>query len=662
MEFSILDGVLILLSVAVVIVIMFRRINLPPILGYLFVGLLVGPYGLGWIPETQATHELAEFGVVFLMFTIGLEFSLSKLIAMRGLVLGLGGLQVLITTAVTVGIAMIFGQTLNDSIVIGSIVAMSSTAIVIKQLTDQLELNTSHGENAVGILLFQDLAVIPFLILIPSLGAGPDAQPILMPLVWAMGKGAAAMLLILAIGRWILRPVFHEIAASRSMELFTLSVLLVTLAAAWLTEDMGLSLALGAFLAGMMLGETEFRHQVEANIRPFRDVLLGLFFITIGMLLNIRSLPDIWQWVLLLLFVLIVVKTLVIFGLCRLLGNKNPIALRTGLVLAHGGEFGFALLSLAMAGNILKPELSQIVLGAILFSMLLSPLMIRYSGKLVESIFPEESGAETDENVVKSSVEHAAHGLEQHVIICGYGRVGQNIARLLESEGIEYIAMDLDPSRVQNAQLAGDRVTYGDSTNLEMLAAAGLKFAKALVISFEDVSGALKILQQVRKYKTHMPILVRARDDAELSKLQENGATEVIPATLEASLAIASHLLVFMGIPPSRVLRITREARGDRYKLLRQIFPDQESIALDEGDPDREQLMAVNLPKGSYAIGHNLGELDLDEANITVTAIRRGGIRGPAPEPETELRADDVLVLCGSQTSLNRAEKLLLEG
>lgn len=657
-----LHNILILLAIAVTIVVIFRRLALPPILGYLLVGVMAGPHGLAWIPQTESTHTLAEFGVVFLMFTIGLEFSLSKLIAMRSIVFGLGGLQVGITTLLTVGCALMLGIASDNAIVIGGIVAMSSTAIVTKQLTDQLELNTPHGEAAIGILLFQDLAVIPFLILIPSL-SGELADNIFVSLGWAFAKGMLAMLVILAVGRWILRPTFQEIAHSRSMELFTLTALLVTLAAATLTADMGLSLALGAFLAGMMLGETEFRHQVEVNIRPFRDVLLGLFFITIGMLLNVQAIPQIWGWVTCVLLALVVGKCTLIYTLCRLLKMPVDSALRTGLLLAHGGEFGFAILSLAFATDLLSSTANQVVLGALIFSMALSPIIIRHNGIIMRFLLGcQDTSVDPSERV--SAISKTAAGLQQHVIICGYGRVGQNIGRLLEQQGIDFIALDLDPSRVQNAQLAGERVTYGESTHLEILHAAGLKHAHALVISFTEADNAstLKILQQVRKELPNLPILVRSRDDNDLKHLQEYGATEVIPETLEASLALASHLLILMGVPASKVLRLTRDTRRSRYQLLRQVFPDQQYIALDDADPDREELLAVTLPTNSGAVGQCLADLQLADIQVIVTAIRRDGIRGAAPTADTLLRANDILVLAGTHTNLERAEKLLLEG
>ncbi len=659
-HYTILEGILILLASAVLVSTLFRRFNLPPVLGYLIVGLVVGPYGLGWIPDLDSTHQLAEFGVVFLMFTIGLEFSLPKLMAMKRAVLGLGGLQVLLTTLITMGITFVAHAKLGAAVVIGGVVAMSSTAIVSKQLKDQLELTSPHGNNAIGILLFQDVAVIAFLILVPSLASGE--HNLLLSLAHALLKATLVMLFILVIGRRILRPLFHMIASTRSLEIFTLTVLLVTLGAAWGTEEMGLSLTLGAFLAGMMLGETEFRHQIEIEVRPFRDVLLGLFFITVGMLFNIVNLPDIWLPVLILLVIMIIFKTLLVAALARLFGSSIPTAIRTGLVVAQGGEFGFALLTLALDGNLLSAYYGQVVLGALLLSMSISPFIIRYNKQISKWLEPK--GAILNDQEATEGVSNTAEGLDKHVIILGFGRVGQNIARFLEIEGFQYIALDMDPLRVQNAQLAGERVAYGDSSNIHLLDAAGLAKARALAISFENEVASLQITEQVRHLYPHLPILVRTRDDSKLKSLQHAGATEVIPETLEASLMLAFHLLVLMDVPVFRAMRHLRAMRSNRYQLLNRIFPSHDLNELKDVDTtDREQLYVVRIGPKAFAVGKCIREIGLDNlSDVSITAIKRNDIRVPEPGPETEVKAGDVFVLYGIPSALEQAEHLLLHG
>lgn len=659
MQLSILGSIILLLMSAVVVATIFRKFNLPPVLGYLVVGAAVGPYGFGWMPDKQATGELAEFGVVFLMFTIGLEFSLSKMIAMKRAVLGLGGLQVAITTAITMTVALMAHAHIAMALVIGGVAAMSSTAIVSKQLNDQLELNTPYGTNAIGILLFQDIAVIPFLILIPSLANG--SHNIAIPLLHAIIKATLVMILIMWLGRKVLRPIFHEIAAARSMEVFTLTVLLVTLSGAWLTDQMGLSPALGAFLAGMMLGETEFRHQIEVEIRPFRDVLLGLFFITIGMLLNLSAIPGAWRGILILLTLFIIFKTAVVFGLCRLMGNTSSTALRTGLILAQGGEFSFALLTLAMAENLFRPHYNQMVLCALLFSMALAPFLIRYNKQISAWFLPEKARVTDDEMAV--AVAESAEGLANHVIICGYGRVGQNICRFLEAEGFQFFALDMDPSRVQKAQLAGERVSYGDASNMGILKAAGIDHARSLIFSFEEPHTAIKAIHQIRQEYPNLPILVRTRDDSHLTALQEAGATEVIPETLEASLMIAFHVLVLMGVPVFRAIRHLRATRANRYQLLHRIYPSEEIEDLkDIAENTREQLHVVKITDRAFAVGKKLKDLNIENTGAIITAIKRNAIRVPEPGPETEVRENDVLILYGAPESIDQAEHRLLDG
>ncbi len=657
MDHSIFTGILILLAAAVVISLIFRRLNLSPIIGYLIIGVCVGPYGFGLIPNEESTHGLAEFGIVFLMFTIGLEFSLPRLLSMKKHVLGLGGLQVTLTTILTMAVALFHDLSTAGALVIGGVVAMSSTAIGLKQLGEQLELNTGHGKNALGILLFQDIAVIPFLILIPSLAGG---NAVFTPLLWALVKATGVMFAILIIGRWVLRPVFYEIALTRSLELFTLTILFVALGAAWLTNQMGLSPTLGAFLAGMMLGETKFRHQIEVEIRPFRDILLGLFFISVGMLLNFHVIPQLWVPILVLLLILFLFKTVLITGLSRLFGSNMETALRSGLVLAHGGEFGFALLALAMSQQLLQAENTQIVLAALIISMASAPIVIRFNGKLAEWILPKSCEHDRKESAEK--IEDTAMGLSQHVVICGFGRVGQNIARIVESEGFEFIAIDMDPERVQQAQLAGDRVSYGDSTNVSILKAAGIAKAKALAIAYDDIYATRKLLPQVHEEFPELPILVRTRDDSDLQNLQTLGATEVIPETLEASLMLSFHILILMGLTAAKALRRVRTVRTERYDLLHQVFPSKDLNDLEELEQNHEQLEAIDLTTKAYAVGKKLCDLNLSEGNVTVTAVRRGGIRGPEPEPDTELLAEDVLVLYGHPDNLEKAKRLLLNG
>lgn len=658
---EILHDVLILLTASVVVVTIFRRLALPPVIGYLFVGVVLGPSASGLVSGAMDIPLLAEFGVVFLLFTIGLEFSLPQLRTMRWTVLGLGSTQVLMTSAIGTLAAWYLGASWSGAIVIGGALALSSTAIVSKQLTEQLEIHSRHGRKALGILLFQDLAVVPLLILIPILAREANGSiPLAQALALALGKGVAVFLLIIWLGRRALRPLFHEVAAARSNELFTLAVLLVALLAAWATHLAGLSLALGAFLAGIMLSETEYRHQIEADIRPFRDVLLGLFFITVGMLLDPRILLENWDWVVLLVTALMLFKAALIYALVRISGDDSRVAVRTSAILAGGGEFGFAVLSLALGSHLIQPEVSQIVLATIILSMVIAPVLVRHNNLIAHHI--ANVGYATHGNATEQAIALSAEELRDHVIICGYGRTGQNVARFLEHEGIAYLALDLDPARVREARAAGEQVNFGDVARHEILEAAGLKRARMVIISFDDPAAALKVMQHTREQQPGLPVLVRTRDDTWLEEFEHAGATAVVPEILEASLMLASHALALLEVPLSRVFRYVREVRSDRYRLLRGYFHGEERLDPDKSERFREQLHALTLPEDAYAIGRRIVDTGLEEIDVTVTAVRRGGIRGPQPEPDTLLLAGDVLVLYGAPENLEKAEALLLTG
>ena len=659
MNHSVLLEVVILLAFSVVAVALFKRFKLPSVLAYLCVGITIGPYGLALIPQGEGLNFLAEFGVVFLLFTIGLEFSLPQLIAMRKEVLAMGGLQVGLTTLVVSILGVAFGMSLEAAFILGGILAMSSTAIVIKQLSDQLELHSRHGRIAVGILLFQDIAVVPFLIAIPAV-AGSAGEGVVTALLAAIMKGAVIVIVMLAVGYWLLRPVFNLVAKSRSSELFTLNALLFALAASWLTNSAGLSLALGAFIAGMMLSETEFKHQVEADIRPFRDVLLGLFFVTIGMMLDMRVMASNIHWILLLLAAMTLFKVGSIMSIAQWAGNGRGVALRAGISLGQGGEFGLALLMLAITTQIFEERLTQVIIATLILSMMLAPLLLRYNGVIAKRL-TKGGYLEQRAEIIEEVREHGEQ-LKDHVIICGYGRTGQNIARILEKEDFEYMALDLDPVIVREARAAGERVTYGDSTHKDILMAAGLENARAIVISYDDISSAEKILLNVRMVRQDIPVLVRTRSDSALERLQQAGATEVVPDTLEAALMLASHLLLLLDVPVAQIVRQTQAVRRGRYAMLKEFFHGQEPESLEESEPFRHRLHSVVLPEGASAIGRSLAELQLKRFDVEIHGVRRHGIKSSDPSMDMVVQANDTLILYGAPEDLEKAEARLLTG
>ena len=545
MEYSYLNDTLVILTATVAVVFLVLRIGLPALVAYLAVGVLVGPYTLSLVSDVEHIRTFAEFGVVFLLFSIGLEFSTTVLMRMKASVLGLGSAQVLLTAALTTSSAVFMGLSLDSALVIGAVVAMSSTALVTKQLADQVELHTRHGRNSVGILLFQDLMVVPFLILVSMLNGQSEAASTNIVLT-ALGQGVVVIMLIFAFGHWVLRPLFRAVAGFRSAELFTLTVLLIVLCSAWLTHQIGLTFALGAFLAGMMLSETEFRHQVASDIRPFRDVLLGLFFVTIGMMLNLSILSDIWLSVLLMLFVLMMIKFLLVAGFCLLAGWNSAVSMRTGLILAHGGEFGFAILILAMEGETLSQTEGQTLLAAMLISMALAPIIIRYNATITSLLIPKQ--VQKSKQEISSKIMLNSSQLNQHVIVCGYGRIGSHSVAFLSEQHIPCIAIDLSSTKVQLGMAKKHPVSYGDASSLELLHACGLSRAAALVISIIDFNTAIKIITRVRSIDAELPIIVRTRKELHLYQFYQAGATEVIADTFGSDQMLNNDMLNRVGL------------------------------------------------------------------------------------------------------------------
>jgi CPA2 family monovalent cation:H+ antiporter-2 len=655
-----LTQVLVLLFASVVVVAIARRQGLPPMLGYLLVGMLLGPLAFGLLPDNNATQALAGIGVVFLLFTLGLDFSWPRMIAMRREVFGLGMAQLLIVGLSAAALLHALGVGWASGMVVGGALAMSSTAIVLHQLTDQAELNRTHGRLAFAVVLFQDLAFVPLLALASALGSsGGNFTPVMLARL--AGEGLLALVLVLAIGRWLLRPLFYEIAHSRLRELFTLTVLLVVLSCAWITEQVGLSMALGAFLAGMMLAETEYRHQVESTVRPFRELLLGLFFISVGMLLDLHLLYLKFFVVSALLLALLLGKALLVSLVTRCFVDSTFKAVRTSIVLSGGGEFGVALLTLLVQHTELVPaHITQPLLAASVLSMVLSPLIIRYNRPIARLLLGEKGpGAGALER------EDAATGAlakREHVVLCGFGRVGQNIARVLESQGFEYLAIDLDPARIRVARHAGDAVVFGDSADEELLQRAGLQAASAVIITFANPAVSVGIVRAVRRLRADVPVLVRTQDDAGLAELTEAGATEVVPETFEASLMLVSQVLMLLNVPVGKVVRTVGDIRAGRYATLRNIFRHDGALVVDDTHAFREELRSIVLPPQAWSIGRRLEEVRAQGADVTFTALRRQGITGRQPDGATELREGDIVVVYGTPEALEHAEAVLLAG
>ncbi|PTB85438.1 potassium transporter [Pseudidiomarina aestuarii] len=651
--------VLLLLAIAVVLVWGFRRVKLPAILAYLTAGIIAGPDVTGWIQDPDEYHFVAELGVVLLLFSLGLEFSLPKMIAMRRLVFGLGLGQVVICTVLFAGLAFLFTDDWAAAFVIGGVLALSSTAVVIKQLGESAQLTSKRGQITVATLLFQDIAVVPFLIVIPLLAATAGETSIWLNLAIAMGKGAGVVVVLMAIGKWVLPHIFKEIARLRTDELFVLATLLVALVAGGLTHLFGLSMALGAFLAGMMLGESKYKHQLEADIRPFRDILMGLFFITVGMQLDLTVFIENLHWIVLGVLVVGTIKALVVRWLAVRMGERSEDSWGAGLMLFQMGEFGFVLVSLALTYALLPNAIASILVGIGVLGMALTPLVIQRCSPIVKAVLKlvgTSSSNANDQDLLAPKDEHTK------VLILGFGRVGQTVSRFLEQEGIEHLAIDHDTRRVQEALAGGAKVFFGDAGRRDILKAVHAEEVELIIISFAEDKRALDALRAIRSLNDHAEIIVRSRDDSKLKAMMEAGATQVVPDTLEASLMLVSQILSRTGVPIRRILSRLDHARRSHYGELHGFYPG-ESTNMDPERIDKLQFLhAVQIPENAYAAGRSLRDLGLQDINCMIRSVRRGEQDIKEVDGDFTLEKDDVLLLSGGPRAIEAAESYLLNG
>lgn len=653
-----------LMAAVTAAVVILRRFGQPPLVAYLFVGVLLGPWVTRFLDDEDTVRHMGELGVVLLMFTLGLEFNLAKLRSMRHHVFVLGSLQVGLTLLGSVLMLLLLPAALlrgllpaeadwKTGFVIGAALAMSSTALITKLLAERRELETEHGRRAFGVLLFQDLAVIPLLIVIPALGGDGNLAG---ALGIALLKAVVLLAVLLKLGPRLMRHWFRMVARQRSHELFTLNVLLSSLFFAWLTHAAGLSMELGAFVAGVLIAETEFRVQVEDDIKPFRDLLLGLFFITIGMKLDLRELPAIWAEVAVLLAFIIPLKALLIAGLVRLLGASDGTSIRSALWLAQAGEFGFVLLGLGLSAGYFPASTMQVMLASMLLSMLAAPLLIQRADWLATRLSPHDWMMQS---VRLQEITAKAFGRNRHVVICGFGRCGQSLARLLRAEGVAYVALDTDPDRVRSASKGGEPVVYADGVKREALLAAGLQRASALAITFDDTPTAEKLLHQVRQIAPLLPVLVRTAHEADIARLRAAGATEVIPEIIEGSLMMGSHVLALAGVSLPKVFRRVREVREDRYQMLQGYFEGADDLREDVIEHDAVMLRSVELPEDSGWNGRE-SLLAIGE-RVRLMGLIREGQRLSAAQAGV-LKSRDLLILTGRNEDLEEAETRLLEG
>lgn len=648
-----LQDLLLLLLASVPIAFIFHRLRLPTIVGFMITGVLIGPHGLGLIKDVHAIEVLAEIGVALLLFTIGLEFSLRRLLEMKRLVLLGGGLQVVVTTLVVTGVARLFGRPVKEAIFFGFLFALSSTAIVLKSYIDRAEIDAPHGRAGVGILLFQDLSIVPMMLLIPILSATEGISAARITLTLGIAVGTIAVIFFTA--KTLVPYLLHHIVRLRSPEVFIISVVLLSLGTSWLTSQVGLSLALGAFIAGLVLSESEYSHQIVADILPFRDVFNSLFYISIGMLLSLSTLTSNALIVLTWVSALTVGKALLVLGVVRLLGYSLRVSTMTALGLAQIGEFSFILAKAGLPQGLLTESDYQRFLAASIISMIAAPFLIKAAPRIGYALqYMVSPGSLFEPSVI--GFDHSQTDMHGHVIIVGYGLNGRNLAKVLRRTRVPYLVMELNAEVVREARAQDERIVYGDATRKEVLHHIGVEHARILVLAISDPTASRHTVWLARQMNPNIYIIVRTRYMSEMSDLRELGANEVIPEEFETSIEIFSRVLREYGIAQHVIQRQVAGIRSEGYQMLR--APSLPTIDMNE---IAEALMTAStethfVEADSYAVGKTIGELGLrKKTGVSIIALTRERHTEINPGPETRIEAEDVLVLLGGAEQIDRA-------
>ncbi|HEV2861458.1 MAG TPA: cation:proton antiporter [Pyrinomonadaceae bacterium] len=652
-ELPLLKDLLILLTASVPIAFLFHRLRLPTIVGFMITGVVIGPYGFGLIRDVHAIEVLAEIGVVLLLFTIGLEFSLRRILEMRRLVVAGGGAQVVATTLLVAGLAYVLGRPANQAVFFGFLFALSSTAIVLKSYVERAEVDAPHGRAGVGILLFQDLSIVVMMLLVPVLGGREGASASQVAL--ALGSALAAVAAIILVSRKAVPYLLHHVVRLRSPDLFIIFVVLVSLGAAWLTSVFGLSLALGAFIAGMVLSESEYSHQVVADILPFRDVFNSVFFVSIGMLLSLSALwADLWvvlAWV----CALTLGKAAVVLAVVRLLGYSLRVSTMAAVGLAQVGEFSFILARAGLPQGLLSEADYQRFLAASILSMIATPFLIKAAprvGYAVQSVFAPGSLLEP----TVAGFDPGGPDLRGHVVIVGYGLNGRNLARVLRQVKVPYLVLELNAEAVREARARDERIVYGDATRREVLHHVGLERARVLVLAISDPVATRHTVSLARQMNPDIHVIVRSRYMSELQDLRRLGADEVIPEEFETSIEIFSRVLREYGVARAVIRRQVEAIRSDVYEMLRAPslpHAGKGEIAEALAGASTETLVVGAESAGA---GKTIGELKLRSmTGASVIALVRDGRTELNPGPDLRLRPEDVIVLLGTPEQVDLA-------
>lgn len=654
-ESIILRELILLLAVSLPITFLFHKIRLPALVGFLITGVLIGPYGLSFITETAAVERLAEIGVVLLLFTVGLEFSIEDVMrASKPFLLG-GGFQVLLTIAAVAGIALFFGFPPSQAVFFGFLASLSSTAIVLKMYSDRAELETIHGRLSTGILLFQDIAVVPMMLLLPVLSEASGAGAVTArSIALSLGKAVLGLVVVFFAARQVVPFLLHQVIRLRNREIFFLLIVLLCLGTAWVTYSLGLSLALGAFLAGLIISESEYSHHIVSEILPFRDYFAGVFFISIGMLFRTGYFIDHWHIVAVMALLLALIKAGVVASTAQALRYPLRSGLLAGIGLAQVGEFSFLLARQGAPRGLIDGNLFQLFLDTSILSMLAAPFLIQAAPRLTAGL--AALSRESDDRPLQCT-------LKGHTIIAGYGLNGRNLARALRATHIPYVILEVNVDTIRSARADGEPIIYGDVTRRDVLLRAGVDCARVIVFAVSDAAATRQAMRLVRSLNSHIYVLVRTRYAANVEEFIALGADQVIPEEFETSIEIFSRVLHQYHVPGNIIANQVNLVRFGGYQMLRGISLEQEKISRIAALFAAATVDNVQLQPDHLAVGTTLRELDLrNRSGATVIAVVRDGEATTNPGPDFRVAADDIIVLLGAHRELDEAVRILTTG
>jgi CPA2 family monovalent cation:H+ antiporter-2 len=659
MDYQLLKDITVIFALSIPVIFLFLKLRLPSILGFLITGVFCGPHGLGLIQSTHEVEVLAEIGVVLLLFTIGIEFSLGSLRKLGRSVVAGGSLQVGITIAVVYALGKMFGHQHGKALFFGFLAALSSTAIVLKLLQERAEIDSPHGMNAVAILIFQDLMVVPLILVVPYLSDSPATSG--EPLLVTAAKAVAFILLMIVAAKWVIPGGLHLAARTRSRELFLMVVVVICLATAWLTYAVGLSPALGAFMAGLIISESEYGHEAIGNILPFRDAFTSFFFVSVGMLVDLAVITRFPGLVTAIVAGIIVLKGL-IAGLSVLV-LRYPVrtAFLAGFSLAQVGEFSFILSKLGISANIISQEEYQVFLAVTAITMGITPfLVIAAPGivALLEAIplpraFKGEAGLPLREGRKRSG----------HLVIVGYGVNGRNVAQAAKFSGIDYVIIEMNADTVRREKQSGENIFFGDATHEAVLDHADLKEAKVVVVAIADPAATRRVASLARKMSPEIYIIIRTRFFTDMESLYHLGANEVIPEEFETSVEIFSRVLSKYMVPHQDIEKLVSEIRSDGYEMFRSLSIGEKGITPLSLPPSDLEVIKMSVCRGSLATGKTLEEIRLrSDFGVTVLAVKRGDELISNPGGGTELAVNDQLYILGTRGQVAGVRHYFTEG